>query len=115
MRDTASSGPPAHWSRALIDAVVWTTPRYDIFIGVLGFSIDVNMLLAPPSCDFRTEEGRTNRQRLLRCWLELAMWLEYMRKMYRSSPRLPDCRPADGTRSDDTDTVAVARASSAFL
>lgn len=34
-----------------------------------------------PNYDFDTEEGKTLRARLLRCWLELGLWLEHAHKV----------------------------------
>lgn len=33
-----------------------------------------------------TEGGRKNRTRLLRCWLELAIWLEHAKRVHGGSP-----------------------------
>ncbi|GAA5954026.1 hypothetical protein JCM21900_005384 [Sporobolomyces salmonicolor] len=56
---------------------------HDIFLAVLGYRVvGGGTALAPPSIDDRTDGGRENRTRLLRCWLELGLWLEDYQKRY---------------------------------
>lgn len=46
---------------------------------MLGFSLNDNSVLTPPEVDERKPEGLVNRARLLRCWLELGMWIAFNR------------------------------------
>lgn len=59
----------------------------DIFIGILGFTCPAGQNLTPPSVDDRTVEGKLNRKRLLRAWLELGLWIEDNKKRFRASFR----------------------------
>ncbi|GAA5867533.1 hypothetical protein JCM1840_002542 [Sporobolomyces johnsonii] len=65
---------------------------HDVFLAVLGYrAVGGGTALSPPSIDDRTDEGRENRARLLRCWLELGLWLEDYQKRY----------PPEGTAKRD--------------
>lgn len=53
----------------------------NVFHGILGFSIDDQAkTLSPPQIDEDTEDGKLNRRRLARAWLELAIWLQDRRE-----------------------------------
>ncbi|BGP21214.1 ubiquitin-specific protease ubp2 [Rhodotorula toruloides] len=49
---------------------------HDVVIASLGCTIMHERFLQLPTADDSTEEGRQNRKRLLRFWLETGLWLE---------------------------------------
>ncbi|GAA5891905.1 hypothetical protein JCM8208_002930 [Rhodotorula glutinis] len=53
----------------------------DIFVATLGFRYR-DGTLAMPLLDEADERGRENRMRLLRCWLEVGIWLEDFTKAH---------------------------------
>lgn len=56
----------------------------DIFLGILGFRLTSDgEAITPPDIDERTEQGRLKRLRCIRCWLELAIWIEHFVKLRR--------------------------------
>ncbi|GAA5846834.1 hypothetical protein JCM9279_004459 [Rhodotorula babjevae] len=55
----------------------WDETTNDIFVATLGFNFrPAEDVIAIPQLDEGDERGRENRSRLLRCWLEVGIWLE---------------------------------------
>ncbi|BGP36249.1 ubiquitin-specific protease ubp2 [Rhodotorula kratochvilovae] len=54
----------------------WDAITNDIFIATLGFRLSKAGSLSLPHLDAADEAGRANRARLLRCWLEIGLWME---------------------------------------
>ncbi|KAM0756546.1 cysteine proteinase [Meredithblackwellia eburnea MCA 4105] len=66
---------------------------YEIWINTLGFHLEPNgdggNLLTPPKVDHRIPEQAVLRRRLLRCWLEIGLWLEHHRKTTGPETNIP--------------------------
>ncbi|GAA6047543.1 hypothetical protein JCM3770_005799 [Rhodotorula araucariae] len=54
----------------------WDSITNDIFVATLGFRLVHGGHLSLPHLDAADEVGRTNRARLVRCWLEVGLWME---------------------------------------
>lgn len=59
----------------------WNREAQEVLVAILGFSVGSAegsdaLLLFPPKLDGRNPVGKVNRERMLRCWLELGLWLE---------------------------------------
>ncbi|GAA5923833.1 ubiquitin-specific protease UBP2 [Sporobolomyces koalae] len=63
--------------RTFSKAMPWDDISCDVFLSVLGYNLifDGTAIMAP-SIDHRSREGQENRERLLRAWLELGIWLQ---------------------------------------
>ncbi|ORY90173.1 hypothetical protein BCR35DRAFT_299734 [Leucosporidium creatinivorum] len=61
----------------------WDQLTRDIFLGFLGFTHDqAGDSLSPPDVSEDTKEGQEGRARLLRCWLEVGLWMEGFKKRH---------------------------------
>ncbi|GAA6009632.1 ubiquitin-specific protease UBP2 [Rhodotorula paludigena] len=70
----------------------WNATANDIFIAVLGFQL-LDGALCMPNVDESTATGRANRERLLRCWLEIGIWLEdFAKRKTDFAAKLPKTR-----------------------
>ncbi|SCV68286.1 BQ2448_407 [Microbotryum intermedium] len=67
--------------KAFARCLPWDDLTRAIFVAILGFEQTPEETLCPPNLVESTEEGKVNRRRLLRCWLELGLWIEHARKL----------------------------------
>ncbi|SCZ90100.1 BZ3500_MvSof-1268-A1-R1_Chr1-3g01776 [Microbotryum saponariae] len=67
--------------KAFARCLPWDELTRAIFVAILGFRLTPEETLCPPNLVDSTDEGRVNRHRLLRCWLELGLWIEHVRKL----------------------------------
>jgi hypothetical protein len=77
------------FSRRLVPQADAIPRSIEALIAILGFTLDTSesdaTLLRPPNVDARSTDGKINRTRMLRCWLELGLYLEDYAKRLRTS------------------------------
>ncbi|KAL8284166.1 hypothetical protein RQP46_004915 [Phenoliferia psychrophenolica] len=77
-------------SKTFSKAISWDNAAHDVFIGHLGFGISGDGHLTAPKVDGRIPEQLESRQRLLRAWLEVGLWVENFRmKAASGKPTVP--------------------------
>jgi ubiquitin carboxyl-terminal hydrolase 25/28 len=69
------------FSRLLIP--VWRASKH-IFetLGFMEETIDNDLTLRPPVTDPSTSQGRQNRAKLLRAWVEISAWIVDFQRIY---------------------------------
>ncbi|KAM0793608.1 hypothetical protein ACM66B_001041 [Microbotryomycetes sp. NB124-2] len=83
--------------------MTWNHISQAIFVTTLGFTYRVQtqdgapdtMTLHAPNLDERTEDGKLNRARCLRCWLELGLWIADCKKKFSSSQEFQNIKISD--------------------
>ncbi|KAK4055088.1 ubiquitin-specific protease ubp2 [Microbotryomycetes sp. JL201] len=82
--------------------VSWNPISREIFVSTLGFTFmdrdgtdQTQPTLHAPDVDERSEHGRINRARCLRCWLELGLWIEDCKTKFGSSTEFQTVKMSD--------------------
>lgn len=93
----------------------WDSVTKDLFLGIFGCTFHVADGVGGihfPDTSLDTKHGRRNRARLLRCWLEIGLVIEDLRKRFRQSfPSSPPIRSRLTFNSQHTKSVWELRCS----